>query len=327
MGFWMWVLTVVGGLVAAFILLFVFAEIWLRRRGRLDEQELGGDPGRLQRLAAAGDLESLLVALRSPSDLVSGQAAGALASFGEPQVTDALLWNYFDIARPGKKEYADALAKRPADVIVPRALEKLTSKHEAAAIELLRRFDVPAAREAVARFDEARASANAAVARRNGILERLLSPSAEPERTTLRFPLSIEMGGGHAASKILSGVLTGGVGAVAPNKYTVDDLVKLPMECAFCGCLPGSVERWATCSFQLASAGWGVVGVNTMGQVVLTYRICAGCTEHDDKVKAIELAVDKEDSRALMLRVAVLNAEIAASIQSLSSASERVAST
>jgi hypothetical protein len=317
MGFWTWVLTVLGGLLVLVILFFVAAEMWLRRRARQDEQELASDPGRLQRFAEARDVTALLAALHSPSDDVSGQAAAVLAPLKEPAITEALLACYFNNPRPVRTIYADALALRPASEVVPSALEKLGSRREPLAIELLRRFDIPAAREAVDRFDSAREQAEAAVAKRNAIIARQLSAAAESQRTTLRFALPIETGGGQVASKLIGGLLSGGVGAVAPNTYSADDLVKLPAECVFCGCAPGKTDRWAKCQFQLASAGWGVVGINTAGEVFLTYKVCADCGGHDEKVQAIVLAIDKAGAPALVLQVGVLNPEIAAEIRNL----------
>lgn len=155
MSFWMWVLTVVGGLVALSVVLFVLATAYLRRRSRLDERQLADDPSRLQRLADGGDTASLLHALNSPSDRVSGEAARFLASSKDPAVTPMLLLHYLDASRSSSAPYGEALATRPVEEVVPRALEKLGKGKDKAAIDLLRRFDVPAAREAVAGFDEA----------------------------------------------------------------------------------------------------------------------------------------------------------------------------
>jgi hypothetical protein len=314
MSFWMWVLTVLGGLVILLVLLFAWGTIYLRRRSMLDEQQLTDDPGRLRKLADAGDTAALLQALNSPSDTVSAEAARALAPFNDPMVTAMLLHHYFEPSKTNKEPYADALATRPAEDVVPHALEKLGKHKEELAIELLRRFDVPAAQAAVAKFDEARESARAALARRQQVLEQLLSAGAEAARTTLQFPLPIETGGGAAVSKIVAGMFSGGVGAVTPNKFCVDDLVRLPDECAFCGCARGKKERWAKNSFQLASAGWGFAGVNTMAEAFLTYRICAECVEHDEKTQAILLLVEKQEPQPLTLRLEVLNPGIAAQI-------------
>lgn len=322
MSFWMWVLTVVGGLVALLVVLSVLATAYLRRRSRLDEQQLADDPSRLKKLADGGDIASLLHALNSPSDRVSAEAARALAPLNDPTITAMLLLNYFDASRSSKEPYVDALVTRPAEEVVPRALEKLGKDKEEAAIELLRKFDVPAAREAVAGFDEARALANAAIARRQDIMRRLLSNTAEANRTTLTFPLPIETGAGTAVSKIIGGMLSGGVAAAAPNNFSLDDLVKLPTECAFCGCAPGKKDRWAKSSFQLASAGWGFAGVNTMAEAFLTYRLCAECVEHDEKTTAIRIFVEKQEAEILTLKVAVLNPEIADAIQRLSAVSD-----
>ena len=322
MSFWMWVLTLIGGLVALLVVLFVLATAYLRRRSRLDERQLADDPSRLQRLVDRGDIASLFHALNSPSDRVSGEAARALAPLNAPTITAMLLLNYFDASRSSKEPYVEALGTRPAEEVVPRALEKLGKDKEEAAIELLRKFDVPTAREAVAAFDEARALATAAITRRQDIMRQLLSDSAEAKRTTLAFPLPIETGAGTAASKIIGGLLSGGVAAAAPNRFSLDDLVKLPVECALCGCAPGEKERWAKSSFQLASAGWGFVGVNTMAEAFLTYRTCADCLQHDERTAAILIFVEKQEAEVLTLKVAVLNSEIADAIQRVSSDSD-----
>jgi hypothetical protein len=319
MSIWMWILVGVIGLVVLLILLFVVASILFQVRGRSDERKLAADPDHISRLAGEGNIAELLKALNSPSDKVSAEAARVLGQLKDPTTIPALTYHYFGFGRAEREPYAVALAAMPGEEIVPLLLKSLDTRNHELAIDLLRRFDRPEAREAVAKFDKQRAETEAEAARRNSIVERLLSDGAETARKTIALPLPIEKGGGVVASKIVGGMLTGGIMAAAPNKFTLDDFVSLPEECSFCGCLPGKKERWATCSFKLASAGWSVVGVNTIGEASLTYRVCRECSKRDEKAKAIQISIDNEKQGALTLNVNILNPDIARQVQDLNS--------
>jgi hypothetical protein len=131
----------------------------------------------------------------------------------------------------------------------------------------------------------------------------------------LRLPL--ELGGGTVAGKIIGGMLTGGMMAVTPNKFTLDGYVKLPELCALCGCLPATKERYAHCVFQFASAGWSLTGVNANAEAYLTYKVCAGCNALDDKAAAIRLFIERDPEKAWWARLQLLNPEIAQQVEEL----------
>lgn len=302
----MWILFGVIGLIGLVVLLS-----WLVQRKLASISEL----------AQEGNVDALVKALRSFSPDVTAQAANALAELRDPSAVPGLVTTYLNpiSTAQAREACSQALAVMPDGQVVPSVIENMESGKEEIAIDFLRKFDRPEAREAVAKFDKQRAEAEAEVARRDSIVERLLTDGAEAARKTVVLPLPIETGGGVVASKIVGGMLTGGMMAAGPNKFTLDDFVSLPEKCSFCGCLPGKKERWATCYFKLASAGWGVVGVNTMGEAHLTYRVCSQCSKHDEKAKAIQISIDIEEQKALILNVNLLNPEIARQIQELNS--------
>jgi hypothetical protein len=308
MSTWLWI---VIGVVGFFVLLYLLGLLLQRA----EKRKLSLIP----ELIEEKNTEALTRELSSWTHVVQIGAAKALAELRDPAAIPALLQNWLERSNPPEVQeaFVAALARMPGEQLVPLLLEKAQGENRKRVANLLREFDLPAARDLVARVDEQQAEAKARRGRRGEVVALLLTDMAEQSRHTVKLRLPLELGGGTVAGKVIGGMLTGGMMAVTPNRVTLDGYVKLPELCALCGCLPGTKERYAHCVFQFASAGWSLTGVNASAEAYLTYKVCADCNALDDRAAAIRLFIERDPQKAWWARLQILNAEIAQQVEEL----------
>ena len=310
MSTWWWITLIVVGIVVLFVVIGLLGN-WMTRRALRQ----------LQRSIEEKDAPALTLALTHWDNKVRIQAAAALVdlqgSAAAPKLVEIFLTNSTTPAvRSG---IATAILKLPADQVVPLLLSKADGEQQNLVNDLLRRIDTPEARAAMQRLRQERTDAEAASAQQREIVTGRLSQL--PEQPYIIVPLSLpaEFGKGAVAGKVIGGMLTGGVMAVTPNKFTLDGFVQLPEMCVLCGRLPGKYPRTALGSFRIGSAAWGLTGVNTAAEASLNYKICAWCNDIDKEHASIKLSFDRDEHRVWHLQLGVLNPEMAREITQLNS--------
>lgn len=143
-----------------------------------------------------------------------------------------------------------------------------------------------------------------------------LAEKSQADCATLTFPVKVNLPTGGAAfgSKVLSGILSGGVGAVTEDRFLLDT-IRLPETCCLCGLFPGTEEKSSSCSFQRGTQFSSLVGVNLNAQLTLRYKVCAHCGPRPETAIQLTAFSQKGDEWHASLRV--LNPEVSQRIAEL----------
>jgi len=110
-------------------------------------------------------------------------------------------------------------------------------------------------------------------------------------------------------------MLTGGVGAVTGDKYSLNSVVALPAACGLCGLFPGTKVKLATAAFSRGSGASSLVGVNLNSEVLLSYQVCRFCAGRSEEAIHIDKFEKIEEEWHLTLDI--LNPEVAKRIGEL----------
>ena len=308
MSTWLWITLIVVGIVVLLIVIGLLGN-WMERRALRQ----------LQRSIEEKNAHAVMQGLANWSDKVKIQAAEALVALQGSAAAPALLEIFLTPStKPAVRNgIATAILKLPADQVVPLVLAKTESEQSNLVINLLRQFETPEAHAAIEKLRMERTEAEAASTQQREIVKGRLAQLPEQAYSTVTLSLPSEFGKGAVAGKIIGGMLTGGVMAVAANRFTLDGFVKLPAMCVLCGRLPGKYERTALGTFRIGSAAWGLTGVNTAGEGSLNYKICAWCNDIDNEHASIKLRFDRDEHKVWHLQLGVLNPEMAKEITEL----------
>ena len=254
------------------------------------------------------------------------EAGKALAELKATEAVDELAMTWLSDHRelvfksdlPQLKVDLDALAAIGSDLAIQKLIKMLNSKSTdvvSQAADTLKKCDTNMLQQDQKEVIEQ-------VKKQRKIVAALKDEQGKILPTSITIPMSIKLskGGAFVAGKVISGLLTGGLGAAGGTNINLSAGVNLPENCSLCGQLRGVKETEVFFNFKLASGVTRIVGVNPDALASLKYKVCGLCSQELEQLKPIKLAsLNQIEGDEWHLGLEVLNAEVAQKIQHLNS--------
>lgn len=254
------------------------------------------------------------------------EAGKALAELKADEAVDELAITWISDIRelvfkrdlPQLKVDLEALAAIGSDTAIQKLIEMLSSKSAdvaSQAADALKKCDPDKLQKDQQEIIEH-------VKQQRKIVAALKDDASKAMPTSVTIPMSIKLskGGAFVAGKVISGLLTAGLGAAGGTNINLSSGVNLPENCLLCGQLKGVKEKEAFFNFKLASGVTRIVGVNPDAVASLKYKVCGLCSQELEQLTPLKLAsLNQIEGDEWHLGLEVLNADVAQQIQKLNS--------